>query len=61
MKNQERLSIPIKLWLFSPFFYPETISTGKYNTILSRALAERGVEVNVVTSHPFYPNWKPAR
>jgi colanic acid biosynthesis glycosyl transferase WcaI len=61
MKNQERLSQPIKLWFFSPFFYPETISTGKYNTILSQALAERGVEVNVVASHPFYPNWKPAR
>lgn len=52
---------PSKLLVFSPFFYPEVISTGKYNSILARALAERGVPIEVVTSHPFYPAWRPVR
>lgn len=47
--------------LLSPFFYPEPISTGKYNTILAQALVEAGAEVEVITSHPVYPAWKPVR
>jgi putative colanic acid biosynthesis glycosyltransferase WcaI len=43
----------------SPFFYPEAISTGKYNTSVVQALVQRGYEVNVVASHPLYPTWKP--
>ena len=43
----------------SPFFWPEAISTGKYNTCLVEALAAKGNTVDVVTSHPFYPAWKP--
>jgi|HubBroStandDraft_6_1064221.scaffolds.fasta_scaffold01251_6 colanic acid biosynthesis glycosyl transferase WcaI len=50
-----------KLWVFSPFFYPEVISTGKYNSILVRSLAGRGASIEVVTSHPFYPAWRPVR
>jgi colanic acid biosynthesis glycosyl transferase WcaI len=45
----------------SPFFHPEVISTGKYNTLLVQALVQRGHEVNVVASHPIYPTWKPHR
>jgi len=59
VRNQEKRPRPLELWLFSPFFYPEAISTGKYNTFLVRALVKQGVTVNVVTSHPFYPTWKP--
>ncbi|WP_299054225.1 glycosyltransferase family 4 protein [uncultured Polaribacter sp.] len=44
--------------LISPFFYPEPISTGKFNTELVIALAELGHKVTVLCFHPFYPDWK---
>lgn len=43
----------------SPFFYPELISTGKYNTYLVNALVESGCKLEVICSHPLYPKWKP--
>lgn len=43
----------------SPFFYPEPISTGKYNTFLSEKLVEKNHDVTVICSYPFYPAWKP--
>lgn len=45
--------------LLSPFFYPERISTGRYNHHLALALVERGYEVEAVCSHPLYPDWRP--
>ena len=45
--------------LLSPFFYPEQISTGKYNTALAKALVERSISVRVIASYPLYPEWKP--
>ena len=45
--------------ILSPFFYPEPISTGKYNSYLAQALVERGHQVTVVCSHPVYPSWRP--
>jgi hypothetical protein len=33
---------PADLLLLSPFFYPDAITTGKYNTVLVRALVDRG-------------------
>jgi glycosyltransferase involved in cell wall biosynthesis len=50
-----------RILLISPFFYPEAISTGKYNTVIAQALARTGAEVSVLTSHPLYPAWKPVR
>lgn len=44
--------------ILSPFFYPEPISTGKYNTYLARALVAEGFAVEVYCSHPLYPSWK---
>jgi colanic acid biosynthesis glycosyl transferase WcaI len=61
IKSQKEGPKLCKLWVFSPFFYPEMISTGKYNSILVQALAERGAAIEVVTSHPFYPAWRPVR
>ena len=52
---------PADLLLLSPFFYPEAISTGKYNSVLVQGLVHRGATVKVVCSHPFYPAWRPAR
>ena len=50
-----------KILLLSPFFYPEMISTGKYNTYLVQALVKKGHNVEIVTSHPLYPTWKPQK
>lgn len=46
--------------LASPFFFPEEISTGRYNTDLVRELRKAGREVVVVALHPLYPSWQPA-
>lgn len=43
--------------MISPFFFPENISTGRYNTYLAHALSEADCDVSVVCSHPFYPEW----
>lgn len=45
--------------LLSPFFFPEMISTGRYNTYLAKAMVARGADVDIVASHPLYPDWKP--
>lgn len=45
--------------LLSPFFYPEPISTGKYNTDIVNALTAKGHHVTVICSHPLYPKWTP--
>jgi colanic acid biosynthesis glycosyl transferase WcaI len=47
----------MKILLLSPFFFPEQISTGKYNTYLAETLALAGYDVTVVASHPIYPDW----
>ncbi len=47
--------------IISPFFSPEPISTGKYNTALAEALVSHGCSVTVLCSHPLYPGWHPER
>lgn len=51
----------MKTCLISPFFYPEPISTGKYNTVLAKNLKENGTDLTVFCSHPIYPDWKVTR
>jgi glycosyltransferase involved in cell wall biosynthesis len=51
-KNSEEVLI------LSPFFFPEKISTGMYNTVLAEELLSRGYSVKVFASHPLYPDWK---
>ena len=48
----------MKVLLLSPFFFPEQISTGKYNSCLAEALVLVGCDISVITSHPIYPNWR---
>lgn len=48
----------MKILLISPFFYPEKISTGKYNTILAEHLSKDN-DVTILCSHPLYPSWQP--
>jgi len=47
-----------KFLIISPFFFPEPISTGKFNTDVVRELSEKGHDVTVLCFHPFYPSWK---
>ncbi len=47
-----------RILLLSPFFYPEPISTGKYNTHLAQMLLEQECSLKVICSYPFYPDWK---
>jgi len=51
---------PQRVLILSPFFFPELISTGKYNSTLAIALRTNDVDVKVIASHPLYPDWKPA-
>ncbi len=53
------MSVPCNILYISPFFFPEIISTGKYNMHLVKALVKSGCEVDVMCSHPLYPKWKP--
>jgi len=50
-----------RILIISPFFSPEPISTGKFNTDLVMALRDKGNIVTVLCSHPFYPSWKPKK
>ncbi|KAF3982982.1 MAG: glycosyltransferase family 4 protein [Methylococcales symbiont of Hymedesmia sp. n. MRB-2018] len=43
--------------ILSPFFYPELIGSGKYNTHLVEEMVRQGYEVDVWCSHPIYPSW----
>ena len=52
------MTIKKNILVLSPFFYPEPISTGKYNTDIALKLQEEGHQVTVLCSHPFYPEWK---
>ncbi len=47
--------------LISPFFFPELISTGKFNSDMVIALRDNGHHVKVLCFHPFYPKWKTER
>ncbi len=52
MKNKKNILV------ISPFFFPEPISTGKFNTDFVVALENKGHNVTVLCYHPFYPDWK---
>ncbi len=57
--NNSMKSKSKNILLLSPFFYPEPISTGKYNTDIVNALADEGHHITVICSHPVYPKWVP--
>ncbi|WP_299670554.1 glycosyltransferase [uncultured Polaribacter sp.] len=44
--------------ILSPFFFPEPISTGKFNTNFALELRDKGHSVTILCFHPFYPDWK---
>ncbi len=46
-----------RILIISPFFFPEKISTGKYNTHLAKQFVKNGHDVDIYCSHPIYPQW----
>lgn len=48
-----------RILLLSPFFHPEPIGIGKYNSFLAQSLIRKGYKVEVVCFHPLYPEWRP--
>lgn len=48
----------LRILLYSPYYAPELISIGKYNTEAAQWLAARGHAVRVVTAAPHYPGWR---
>jgi len=58
LRQRKNLKL-VNVLLLSPFFFPEAISTGKYNTCLAEALVSAGHGVSVISSHPVYPDWRP--
>ncbi|MEP1488969.1 MAG: glycosyltransferase [Algibacter sp.] len=50
-----------RILIISPFFFPEPISTGKFNTDIAKALRDEGHEITVLCSHPLYPKWVPEK
>ncbi len=52
------MTAPIKLLLLVLNFPPEIISTGKYNGEMARYFSEHGYDVRVVSTPPYYPQWK---
>ena len=49
-----------KILFISPFYYPEKISSAKYNKYLVDSLISK-LNVDVYCMHPFYPDWKSKR
>lgn len=47
-----------KILFLSPHFFPEPISTGKFNTELALQLRDLGHQVTVLCYHPIYPGWR---
>ncbi|MBT8587061.1 glycosyltransferase family 4 protein [Polynucleobacter paneuropaeus] len=48
----------MRVLILSPFFYPELIGSGRYNTKLADGLVKRGCQVTVFTCNPIYPEWQ---
>ena len=48
----------MKILLYGLNFAPELIGIGKYTGEMAQWLASRGHELRVVTSYPYYPQWK---
>ncbi len=48
----------MKILLFSLNYLPELTGTGKYSGEMAGWLQKQGHEVKVITSPPYYPDWK---
>jgi colanic acid biosynthesis glycosyl transferase WcaI len=48
----------VKILILSINFYPEPTGIGKYTGEMAQWFAEKGHEVRIITSYPYYPQWK---
>jgi colanic acid biosynthesis glycosyl transferase WcaI len=48
----------MRLLLYTPNFLPELTGSGKYNGELAEWLSNHGHQVDVITAHPYYPQWE---
>lgn len=48
----------MRILLYSISYSPEIAGSGRYNGELTEWLAERGHQVDVITAHPYYPEWQ---
>ena len=48
----------MKILFYSLYYSPELTATGKYNGEMIEWLADKGHQIDVITAHPFYPEWK---
>ena len=49
----------MRVVLLSASYAPELTGIGPYSAELAEALAQRGHDVQVISSFPFYPDWIP--
>lgn len=59
--NPNTLNIVVmqkRVLLIGGNFYPEPIGIGKYNGEMMQWLAQNGYDCTVITSFPYYPEWK---
>lgn len=48
----------MRILLYSISYSPEVAGSGRFNGELTKWLAEHGHQVDVITAHPYYPEWK---
>jgi colanic acid biosynthesis glycosyl transferase WcaI len=48
----------LNILLISPFFYPDEIGIALYNKLTVEYLLKKKHDVSVITSVPYYPEWK---
>tara|TARA_B100000886_G_scaffold335824_1_gene293576 strand:- start:85800 stop:87026 length:1227 start_codon:yes stop_codon:yes gene_type:complete len=48
----------VKILIYCLNYYPEIVGAGKYTTEMSEWLSSNGYKVRVITSNPYYPEWK---
>lgn len=48
----------MRILLYVTNFSPELTGSGKYNGELAEWFAKRGHKVDVITAHPYYPQWQ---
>ena len=48
----------MKILIYCLNYYPEIVGAGKYTTEMSEWLSSNGYKVRVITSNPYYPEWK---
>ena len=48
----------MKILIYGLNFHPEKVGIGKFTGEMAEWLSQKGHEVKVITSQPYYPEWK---